>query len=133
MNHWLTSQNRKKHQRRINKYVRAINKNVYNDELWRGRFVMHQVGTPYFYTYEDKSGADLTNVQLVITDLKTGETCTWIDDGNSWCAFNGNRIWRFMNEAITGHFDVWRREDDPRSYMNDPAYDFRKKGNKNGR
>lgn len=124
MNHWLTSFNRKKHQRRINKYVRLINKNVYNDDLWRGRFVMRQVGTPRFYVYEDRSGADLENVQLVVIDLKTGKTCAWIDGGNSWCAFEGSKIWRFMNDAIVGHFDVWKADDDPRDHMNDPTYNF---------
>ena len=68
--YWLTSFNRKKHQRRMNRFVRAINKNIANDDLWRGRFVVKQVGTPYFYIYEDKSGAELQNVHLVITDLK---------------------------------------------------------------
>ena len=54
MNGWMTSFNRKKHQRRMNKYVRELNKNIANDDLWRGRFVIRQEGNPGFYIYEDK-------------------------------------------------------------------------------
>lgn len=133
MNTWMTSQNRKVHQRKVNRFVRQINKNVYNDDLWRGRFVMYQVGSPWFFRYEDKSGAELANVQLEVKDLMTGKTYRKSDEANIWCSHNGARIWRLMNDAIVNEFDVWRVDDDPRDHKNDPAYDFRKKGNKNGR
>lgn len=127
MTGFLSSFNRKKHQRRMNQMVRAINKNIYNDDLWRGRFVVRQVGSPYFYIYEDKSGASLERVHLVITDLLTGNTYDGWDSVNGWCHWNGSRLWRFANDAITEHFDVWRTGDSPYDHKNDPAYDFRKK------
>lgn len=125
MNGWMTSFNRKKHQRRMNKYVREINKNIANDDLWRGRFVIRQKDNPGFYIYEDKSGAEMPHVHLVITDLKTGERYDKWDTDNGWCHFNGSRIWEFANKAITEIFSVWRKNDDPRSHRDDPLYDFR--------
>lgn len=124
MNGWMTSFNRKKHQRRMNKYVRELNKNIANDDLWRGRFVIRQEGNPSFHIYEDKSGAVMPHVHLVITDLKTGERYDQWDSDNGWCHFNGSRIWEFANKAITEIFDVWRKNDDPRDHRNDPMYDF---------
>lgn len=124
MNGWMTSFNRKKHQRRMNKYVRELNKNIANDDLWHGRFVIRQKDNPGFYIYEDKSGAEMPHVHLVITDLKTGERYDKWDTDNGWCHFNGVRIWEFANKAITEIFDVWRKNDDPRTHRNDPLYDF---------
>jgi hypothetical protein len=120
----MTSFNRKKHQRRMNKYVRELNKNIANDDLWRGRFVIRQKDNPGFYIYEDHSGAEMPHVHLVITDLKTGERYDKWDTDNGWCHFNGSRIWEFANKAITEIFCVWRLQDDPRSHRNDPMYDF---------
>lgn len=131
MNGWLSSFDRKKHQRRVNQYVRAINKNISKDDLWRGRFVVRQVGSPIFHIYEDKSGAELYNVHLVITDLKDGRTYDRWGSGNEWCHFGGSRIWEFANYAITEVFDVWHATNnefvpkcDPRDLKNDPNYDF---------
>ncbi len=124
MNGWLTSFNRKKHQRRMNKYVRELNKNIANDDLWRGRFVIRQEGNPGFYIYEDKSGAEMPHVHLVITDLKTGDRYDRWGTDNDWCHFNGSRIWEFANKAITEIFDVWRIGNDPRDNRNNPLYNF---------
>ena len=124
MNGWMTSFNRKKHQRRMNKYVRELNKNIANDDLWRGRFVIRQEGNPGFYIYEDKSGAEMPHVHLVITDLKTGDRYDRWSTDNEWCHFNGSRIWEFANKAITEIFDVWRKNNDPRDNRNNPLYNF---------
>ena len=120
----LNSFNRKKHQRRVNQYVRQINKNVANDDLWRGRFVMRQVGSPVFYIYEDKSGATLERVHLVITDLKTGREVHAIESSHDWCFWQGSKLWHFMNDAIVEYLDVWRKDSDPRDLRDNPDYDF---------
>ena len=131
MKGWMTSFNRKKHQRRMNKYVRELNKNIANDDLWRGRFVIRQKDNPGFYIYDDRSGAEMPHVHLVITDLKTGERYDKWDTDNGWCHFNGAHIWEFANTAITEIFDVWRATNDryspiidPRGLKNNPMYDF---------
>ena len=35
---WLTSMNKKRHQREINRLIRETNKSIEKDELWNGRF-----------------------------------------------------------------------------------------------
>ena len=104
---WMTSFNRKKHQRRINSCVRRINENIKNDDLWQGRFVIRQVGSPQFVIYEDRSGADLYRVQFKITDKVTGAVAySNYKSGNEWCFFDGSDIWHFANDTII----KWREE-----------------------
>lgn len=108
MNHWLTSMNKKKHQRAINKLVRAMNKNLENDELWLGRFVIRQYeGSPQWRKYEDGSGAELW-VKLKFIDRATGRYYVGNHTVNEWRSFNGMRIWRIMNWLITEHWNVWQ-------------------------
>ena len=125
MNGWLSSFNRKKHQRRMNQFVRAINKNIYDDDLWRGRFIVRQVGSPHFYTYEDNSGASLERVHLVITDRLNGRTIDGWDSVNGWCHWNGSRLWRWVNDAIVEGFKVWEEKPNPYDTRGMPLYDFR--------
>ena len=125
MSGWLSSFDRKKHQRRMNKYVRGINKNIYNDNLWRGRFVVRQVGSPYFYTYEDGSGASLERIHLVITDRLNGRTIDGWNSVNGWCHWNGYRLWRWVNDAIIEGFDVWNEKPNPYDTQDMKLYDFR--------
>lgn len=122
MNGWLSSFDRKKHQRRVNQLVRQINKNIASDDLWRGRFVMSQIGSPHFYHYEDNSGASLEGVCLVITDLKTGRQVKDYNSSNGWCHFGGSKIWHFMNDAIIHDFNVWA--ENPTAFKEDPMYNF---------
>lgn len=124
---WMYSFNRKKQQRNMNKYVRAINKNLENDDLWRGRFYVRQVDSPVFYVYEDKSGASLEHIHLVLTDRVTGQTVDGWDNMNGWCHWSGSRLWRFVNDAIVEKLDVWRNGPDPYEIKNDPKYDYRRK------
>ena len=41
----MKSHNRKNHQRWFNQYVRYINKNIEEDDLWLGRFCVKQKRT----------------------------------------------------------------------------------------
>jgi len=124
---WMYSFNRKKQQRNMNKYVRAINKNIENDDLWRGRFYVRQIDSPIFHVYEDKSGASLEHIHLVITDRMTGKTLDGWDSMNGWCHWGGSHLWRFVNDAIVEGFDVWRNGPDPYKIKNDSRYDYRRK------
>lgn len=104
---WMYSHNRKKHQRRINRYVRMINENLRNDPLWKGRFVVSQVGPTYFKQYEDGSGAEFY-ATLQIFDKETGDYVQKTKNGNEWCWYNGTDLWWFVNDAII----KWREEYD---------------------
>ena len=127
---WKYSFDRKKHQRMVNRYVRAINKSIYNDDLWRGRFVVRQVDSPTFYLYEDGSGGSLERVHLVVTDQLTGRWTDAWDSANGWCHFNGSKLWRFVNDSIVDAFDVWHENPNPRETKDLEEYNFRKKKGK---
>lgn len=96
---WKTSLKRKVHQRYINKYVRLMNKNLRNDPLWQGRFVVNQIGSPSFFVYPDKSGAEYY-ITLQVLDRETGKTISKTKTSNDWCSWNGSDLWWFVNDAI---------------------------------
>ena len=48
---WLTSMNKKRHQREMNRLIRKTNKSIEKDELWNGRFCIKQVKSPQWYIY----------------------------------------------------------------------------------
>lgn len=119
---WLTSQNRKRHQRAMNKLVREVNRNIENDSLWLGRFYAKQIAAEWV-TYEDHSGAELW-VTLQFIDRKTGYTFEVANTVNHWRYFNGSYLWWAMNDFIVSKVNVW--EEDPRPSLKN-AIDYRKK------
>lgn len=105
---WLTSMNRKTHQRAINHAVRAFNKQLEQDNLWLGRFIVRQYeDSPQWRRYEDGSGAELY-VKLKFIDRATGHYYVENHTVNEWCIFNSARIWRIMNWLITEHWNIWQ-------------------------
>lgn len=104
---WITSTNRKRHQRAMNKLVRAVNKNLEEDNLWQGRFYVHQVGAQW-YKYEDNSGAELF-VVLELVDKITGIKRLVADDVNSWVFGHGYKLWYAMNDFIVHDVKVWHK------------------------
>ena len=124
MGYWLTSKNKKRHQRAINRLIRSFNKALEQDELWCGRFMVRQVYTPQWHKYDDNSGADYF-VHLKFIDRCTGHYYIAADSVNCWRGLraNGYRLWEKMNWFIVEHLDVWneslpkeRRMDEWREY-----------------
>lgn len=109
MTGWLTSKNRKRHQRALNQIVRRFNKSLEQDELWRGRFKVAQMLGSQWYQYEDGSGAELY-VCLVFMDQCTGKYFRRWDDVNYWRMWGGSHIWETMNWLITQHWNVWKED-----------------------
>ena len=110
MYHWLTSMNKKKHQRAINKLVRAFNNQLELDDLWFGRFIVRQYeSSPQWRKYEDGSGAELY-VKLKFIDRAIGRYYVGNHTVNEWRNFNGAHIWRIMNWLITEHWNVWQED-----------------------
>ena len=109
MNNWLTSKNRKRHQRAMNQLVRRFNKSLEQDELWRGRFKISQMRDSQWWHYEDGSGAELY-VCLVFIDQCTGKYWFQYESVNHWRMWGGAHIWEKMNWLITTHWDVWKEE-----------------------
>ena len=108
MKYWLTSKNKKRHQREINRLIREINKSIEKDDLWHGRFCIKQVDSPQWHVYEDKSGAEYF-VHLKFIDKCTGRYWLQAETVNHWRGNFGNgwRIWNKMNWFIVEHCNVW--------------------------
>lgn len=106
---WLTSKNAKVHQHRMNKAMRELNKTLENDNLWRGRFYVHQVARQR-QVYEDGSGMELW-VTLELVDRKTGRTKQVLETVNYWTSFCSRIFWK-MNSFIVEDVGVW--SEDPR-------------------
>ena len=111
MTYWLTSYNKKRHQRAINKLVRAINHNLEQDDLWCGRFVIQQDESPQWRLYEDGSGAELF-VRLRFIDRATGRYYVKWESVNQWRGLRatGYEIWKMMNWLITEHWNIWQED-----------------------
>lgn len=129
MNYWLTSHNKKRHQRAINKLVRAMNHNLEQDNLWCGRFVVRQISSPEWLRYEDGSGAELY-VKLKFIDRATGRYYVGRHSVNEWRGLRatGWRIWELMNWLITDHWNIWQED-----FARERNYDAWREYNKNTR
>ena len=104
---WLTSANRRRHQRRLNHYMRRLNRDIEKDMLWRGRFVVRS-GCTSFQQYEDKSGHELY-VELIFKDKRNGKEWKQYGTVNEFCHFS-SQLWYLMNKFITEIDDVWVNE-----------------------
>lgn len=105
---WLTSQNRKRHQRAINKSVRRVNQAIEKDDLWHGRFVIRQERSE-FYSYEDKSGAELW-VVLCFLDKKTGTKWHIADTVNHFRTRDNAWLFYEMNRFIIEKAKAWEND-----------------------
>ena len=92
---------RKIKQRKINKIVRNMNKNLQEDNLWRGRFIVHQIYSDW-ESYEDGSGGCL-RVTLNVRDKKTGVNKNYYFDNYSWSW----DLFQYVNDFIIYDSHVW--------------------------
>ena len=101
--------NRKKRQRRFVRYLRQINKNVMDDDLWRGRFEMRQVGAEWVtqsfigITSDGREFYDTYGILIAkvrIRDKLTGKTEEYTVNTNITDRLEGYDLWRFMNDFI---------------------------------
>lgn len=108
MKRWIYSCNRKRHQRAINKAIKNMNKNIENDNLWKGRFYCRQIYSPYWERYEDRSGG-IMHVNVEFCDKKTQKRWIQLFNTND---IQGWKFWCAMNDFIVKHIKVW--DEDPR-------------------
>lgn len=92
---------RKHEQNKCNKIIRALNKNLAQDSLWRGRFYVHQWAAE-FERFDDNSGGYL-KLMLDVRDKKTG----------MYKRFYTNNydirmdLWTYVNDFIVFDSHVW--------------------------
>lgn len=111
MTNWLTSSNRKKYQRRINKIVRHMNENIAADDLWRGRFYCKQ-GSYCYWHGSNYDGWGLY-VILELHDKFTGRVMKFGEDVNSICMWNGSKLFWQMNHFIVEECSTWEQNPRP--------------------
>ena len=112
---------RKKYQNYFNKKIKQMNKSIYDDNLWRGRFVFHQIAADW-ERFTDNSGGLL----WVILRAYDKETDQYRDFGIETAPWRWSLDWHlYMNIAnkfIVEDIDVWHEEISP--YKNEK--DWRK-------
>ncbi len=106
---YMLTLNRKKRQRRFVHYLRQINDNVKNDDLWRGRFEMRQVDAEWIthgFRGITSDGRDFFDpygiliAKVKIKDKLTGKTEEYVVNTNITDRLEGYDLWEFMNDFI---------------------------------
>ena len=115
----MKDRKKQKAKRKINRIIRSWNRSLAEDELWLGRFYIHNYAT-HIHRYGDNSGT-YAYIELVIIDKKTG----LYKKGQ----FNNNeletwKIFNFINNFIVDDVDVWNENPSPRD--NNFKKDYRK-------
>lgn len=104
MYNFLVTKNLKKIQRRVNKIIRELNKNIYNDELWKARFYARQVDRRCVLS-EDKSWLH-ADFYIEFIDKETGRRYYhWFRKEDFFCS--AYRVWEAMNDFIAIKCRVW--------------------------
>lgn len=99
---------RRTYQRKFNKLVRELNRNIANDDLWLGRFVFFQTNAA-FDRFEDGSGG-LMYIDLRGFDKKTGFYKDFRLDYAPWLRSAGFKVWEIANHFIAEDSGVWDEE-----------------------
>lgn len=93
---WRKSLKRRKHQQNINKVIRAMNKNLKEDDMWRGRFEVRQIHSD-FYIFEDRSGAYMISFLEIVDKKERKARIVRINESQ----FFDCDVWRAVNTFIT--------------------------------
>ena len=107
----------KRDQKKVNKWVRAFNQKLREDELWRGRFYVHQERIYHYHTFDDGSGGIL-GIAFSLNDRKTG-----MSKEVYFSNYNYFHLGLAMNNFIVHDVDVWH--ENPRPSL-DTAVDYTK-------
>ena len=103
---------RKAYQREFNKRIRTLNKNIANDNLWRGRFIFLQRDA-HWCRFSDGSGGELT-VFVRGYDKKTGYYKDYCLEFAPWLnSVNWHLSMDIANEFITEAAGVWSENPRP--------------------
>ena len=114
---------RKATQRKFNADMRFVNRAIENDDLWQGRFVVHQKKADW-HSFDDGSGRILF-VMVDFYDKKTKKHTTRMYEKLAGGHFNFcvSKLFRDMNTFIVEDLDVWKNEkpyDEKQDWRNVP-------------
>lgn len=101
---------RKNAQKKFNAFVRQVNKEIEKDELWLGRFYIHQLES-YWQAFEDGSGGILV-IKIQYIDKKTGKSkIDWVSMCSGW--HTQLVLFEQMNSFIVDYCKVWDENPSP--------------------
>lgn len=107
-----SNRQRKLEQRKVNRAIHRLNRNLLNDELWRGRFECHQKDADW-QPFTDGSGGVLECL-IEYRDKKTGRC--WLSWSQDLIIYMFNEHYLKMNDFIVRKSGVY---DDIESVKND--------------
>lgn len=115
---------RNNYQRKFNKLIKILNKNIEKDELWKGRFFFIQKNASW-WRFSDNSGGTLATYIRAI-DKKTGYYHDYRVDYAPWMPFFiGHLTLDVVNDFIVNQTNVWKEDPRPTidttfNYQNTP-------------
>lgn len=95
----------------IKESINKINKNIWDDDLWLGRFEI-KLDKIRYQRFEDWSGYTAL-IEVTLIDKRTNLTKKEYVGYSE--IFLGSHLWRFMNDFIVQVVKVW--QEDPRPQL----------------
>lgn len=95
----------------IKESINKINKNIWDDDLWLGRFKI-KLDKIRYQRFEDWSGYTAL-IEVTLIDKRTNLTKKEYVGYSE--IFLGSHLWRFMNDFIVQVVKVW--QEDPRPQL----------------
>lgn len=112
---------RDNYQRKLNKLVKALNKNIAKDELWKGRFFFIQKDAFWWHFFDNSEGTLVAYIRAI--DKKTGYYHDYKLEYAPWMPFFvGHLTLDVANDFIVNQTNVWK--EDPRP-TRDTTLDYR--------
>ena len=91
------SRSKRNVKRKIMDCIRAMNTNIKNDNLWRGRFYIN-CNTIDYRTYND--GIIYAYIRMTVIDKKTGITAATVMSDSDCTFFGGYNFWHWVNDFV---------------------------------
>ena len=94
----------------IKESINKLNKNIWDDELWLGRFEI-KLDKIRYQRFEDWSGYTAL-IEVTLLDKRTNLTKKEYVSYSE--IFLGSHLWKFMNDFIVQVVKVWREDPPPK-------------------
>lgn len=107
----MKNRTRKFYQRKFNKHIHILNKNITEDNLWQGRFIFLQKDA-HFWKFSDNSGGELI-VFVRGYDKKTGYYKDYRIEFAPWLQTSAFKLWGIANDFIVNGSGVWEQSERP--------------------
>ena len=113
---------RKTYHKKAMKMIRTLNKNIENDNLWKGRFIV-MVKSEKWNMFPDLSGGML----YIIVRMYDKKTKQYLDYRWSYAPYLSCNVWHLCmdiaNDFVVEKIQVWKEADRPSIYR---ATDYHK-------